>query len=107
MDDDRGTTMVLLHSEKGESLFNEAKPSIRFCKADVDKAIELDGIMATQCTIPNPQREQFFKDAHNMSFEQLINKYYPLSVKKQCIQCLKPVMHKLGILSHLKRFVSN
>ena len=106
MDDDRGTTMVLLHTDKGKNIFDETKPLIRFCKADLDKAIELDGVMATQCTIPNPQREQFFKDAHDLTFEQLINKYYPLSIKKRCIQCLKPIMHRLGVLNHLKRFIS-
>lgn len=106
MDDDRGTTMVLLHTEKGENLFNETKPFIRFNKADVEKAIKLDGIMATQCTVPNPQREQFFKDAQDIPFEQLIKKYFPLSIKKQCIQWLKPVIYKLGILNHLKRFIS-
>ena len=106
MDDDRGTTMVLLHTDKGKNIFDEAAPLIRFCKADVKKAIDLDGVMATQCTIPNPQREQFFKDAQDQTFEQLINKYYPLSIKKRCIQCLKPIMYRLGILNHIKRFIS-
>ena len=103
MDDDRGTTMVLLHSDKGQKLFEEAQPSIRFCKADVNKAIDLDGIMAIKSTTPNPKREQFFNDVNTLPFEQLIEKYFPLSLKKRIVQWLKPLLYKTGILSHIKR----
>lgn len=103
MDDDLGTTMVLLHSGKGQKLFEETKPFIRFCKADVNKAIGLDGIMAIKSTTPNSQREQFFNDANSLSFEQLIEKYFPLSLKKCVIQWLKPLLYKTGVLSHVKR----
>lgn len=105
MDDDYGTTMVLLHTEKGMNLFNEIKPLIRFCKADVRKAIELDGIMASKCPTINPQREQFFKDVNNMPFDALIKKYFPLSLKKIIVQCFKPLLYKTGILNKIKRIL--
>lgn len=104
MDDDKGTTMVLIHTEKGEKLFNETIPLIRYCKADVNKAIELDGIMAIQCPIPNVKRTQFFKDVNRMD-KELINKYFPLSLKKSIVQLVKPILYKFNILKNLKRIL--
>lgn len=105
MDDDCGTTMTLLHTEKGENLFNETQPLIYYCKANVDKAIELDGIMATQCPPKNPQREQFFDDVNSMQYEQLIRKYFPLSPKRYLVQLTKPFLYKIKILNHIKRIL--
>lgn len=105
MDDDRGTTMVLLHSEKGERLFKETESLIRYCNVDVEKAIELDGIMAIQCPSPNPEREQFFRDVNSMPFDKLMDRYFPFSYKKSIVQFVKPFMHKMGILNKMKRIM--
>ena len=105
MDDDLGTTMVLIHTEKGSNLFNEIKTLVRYCKADVKKAIDLDGIMAVQCPIPNPRRTQFFRDINSLEYEDLINRYFPVSFKKSIVQSVKPILYKLGILHKLKRIL--
>ena len=97
--------MVLLHSEKGERLFKESESLIRYCNEDVEKAIELDGIMAIQCPSPNPEREQFFRDVNSMPFDKLMDRYFPFSYKKSIVQFVKPFMHKMGILNKMKRIM--
>jgi hypothetical protein len=105
MDDDKGTTMVLLHSEKGKNVFEKVKPQLRHCSANVEKAIELDGVMAINNTTPNLCREQFFEDMDKLDMPQLIDKYFPLSIKKRLVFLLKPILHKTGLLNVLKRFI--
>ncbi|MCL2327839.1 MAG: Coenzyme F420 hydrogenase/dehydrogenase, beta subunit C-terminal domain [Bacteroidetes bacterium] len=106
MDDDKGTTMVLLHSEKGNSVFEEIKATLKYCPANVEKAIKLDGIMVENSTIPNTHREDFFNDIDKLEVPQLIEKYFPLSMKKRLVFLFKPMLYKIGLLSLLKRFLN-
>lgn len=106
MDDDKGTTMVLIHSQKGADLFEKIKEDIRCHKVSVDKAIEIDGDMAIQCPKPNPLRKQFFQDARTMGFDDLIAKYYPLSLRNRMVVLVKPLMYRLGLLNYLMRYIA-
>lgn len=103
MDDDKGTTMVLIHSDRGRKLFDMIKQNLRFCPAKVEKAIDLDGVMAVECTKSNPKREAFFKDLDVLDMRQIINKYFPLTLKKRLVFALKPLFYHLGLIKVLKR----
>lgn len=39
MDDDKGTSVVLVHSTKGQKMFEDLKEQMRYCEAEVDKAL--------------------------------------------------------------------
>lgn len=103
MDDDKGTTMVLIHSEEGLRLFEEAKSLLRYCSVDVTKAIRLDGIMAISSPKPNSQRKQFFIDVDALTMPQLIERYFPLTFKKRLVFIFKPLLSKMGLVKFLKR----
>lgn len=103
MDDDRGTTWVLVQSEKGKNFFENIKPQLRYVSAPVETAIQLDGMLATHCTTPNPKREEFFQDWNTMELEDLIDKYFPWTMKKQITDIVKPILGKLGLIRFVKR----
>lgn len=105
LDDDKGSTWVIIQSERGKQLFENVADKIRFCHAEVSTAIELDGDMATECPVPSPMRKQFFRDYNVLSFEELVNKYSPQSFKSIFIGFMKPIMHKFGVLNTIKRLI--
>ena len=105
LDDDKGSTWVIVQSERGKQLFEKVADKIRFCQAEVSAAIELDGDMATECPVPSPMRTQFFRDYKALGFEELVNKYSPKSLKSILIGFMKPIMHKLGVLNTIKRLI--
>lgn len=104
-DDDKGTTWVLVQSEKGMKLFERIKQNAKIKEAPVEMAIELDGQLALQSTIPNPLRTQFFIDAQQIEMNELIKKYFPLTLKKRITSVTKPLLYKLGLLDKLKRII--
>lgn len=103
MDDDKGTTWILLQSERSKRLFMDIKSKLHYKEAPVDKAIGLDGFFATHCTTPNPQRDNFFRDMNAMNIEMLINKYFPLTFTRKMVNMLKPLFHQLGLIKIIKR----
>ncbi len=104
MDDDKGTTMMLIHSENGLRIFNQIKPKIRFCKADVNEAIRLDGKMALKCPPVNSRRKEFFEDSEMLSINQLAKRYLPQSATKRIFEILRPLFYNLGLLKKILQF---
>lgn len=104
-DDDKGTTWVLVQSEKGMKLFDRIKQNAKIKETSAEKAIELDGQLALHSTIPNPLRAQFFTDAQQLEMNELIKRYFPLTLKKRITFFIKPLLYQLGLLDKLKRII--
>lgn len=82
-DDDKGTSLVIVNSKKGQDLFESIKDKIRYEETDIEEAIKHNPSMIKASTMPNT-RETFFKDINNMDIESAIKKNLPkekLSVK--------------------------
>ncbi len=105
MNDDKGTTIVILHSKKGKQIFNQIKHKLVYCKVDTNKAIKLDGIMALQNPPKNKKRKLFFSDLDIHTIQQLNTTYIPLTIKRRIILFLKPVLYRFGILKTLKQLI--
>lgn len=103
MDDDKGTTNVLVHTEKGKNIFAEISDQVNYCYVDVNKAISLDGKMVLNSATPNEHRDEFFNDLDDLSLKELMNKFFPMSIKDKIKYTSKPILYKLGILNYLKR----
>ena len=63
MDDDRGTSLVLVNSEQGRAQI-EALKIEEICKVDPAEAVKENGGFAEAVTIP-AKREEFFKGVHS------------------------------------------
>ena len=80
MSDDRGTSLVLVHSDKGKVLFDAAKNDIVFCKTELKEAIALNSA-AVKSANKNPFRNLFFRDLNTIPFDILVKKYCRVKLK--------------------------
>lgn len=74
MNDDKGTSLVIINSEKGEKLFNEIKEKLVLKETNLEKAINFNKSMIKSVVIPKT-RESFFKDLDQLEFDKLAKKY--------------------------------
>lgn len=103
MDDDKGTTNVLVHTEKGKNIFDEVKDRLNYCYVDCNKAISLDGEMILNSAYPNKRRDEFFDDLDDLYLIDLVNKYLPITKKDKLKSIVKPILYNIGILKRIKR----
>lgn len=78
MDDDKGTSRVLCHTEKGKMLIESINRIAKCREVEPDKLIKGSKEMFHSVK-KNPKREQFFNDAQVMSGTELFAKYYPIN----------------------------
>lgn len=80
MDDNIGTTRILIHTEKGQKIFNEIKDNFNYKEIEVDKIVS-DSKELVNSTKLNSCNEKFFEDLNKMDINQLFIKYFPDTVK--------------------------
>lgn len=106
MTDDKGTTLLIVHSKKAEELLKQID-CIKLQQIDFERALELNGgskkSMYLESAKPNERRKEFYKDFKQLSYEKLINKYCPKTVKTKIKSNLKPILYRLGILNKIKQ----
>ncbi len=102
MDDDKGTTRILIHSEKGRKIFDEIRESL--VAKEVDSDILTKGVREmTHSVNTNVKRVEFFNDANKMSGADLFEKYFPKTMKTRIERNLRIILCKIGIYSWAKR----
>lgn len=84
LDDNKGTSLVITKSEKGEFLFSNIKQQFKYQQTDF-KTVECRTETFYTCSSPHYKREDFFKKVTIQNIEKLINKYlkhsYPISIR--------------------------
>lgn len=90
MFDDKGTSLVLVHTEKGQQLFDQIREDLRICETDTQKALNFNPAFS-RSSMPNKNREKFLKDIHTKDFVKTVNKYRP----KHPLRVLKAAIKKL------------
>lgn len=101
MDNDKGVTRIIVHSEKGESLM-ESIGGYAYIKA-----IEPDRLLkgVKEFVTPadeNPRRSEFFKDLDILSPKELFNKYFPVTAKTKFEKHIRLLMLRIGLYKQLK-----
>ena len=94
MDDDRGTSLVLIHSEKGHTIWSEIENQIVSEAIEPEKALIYNS-SATESSAVHPNRSRFFNSYQkNANFPKLIQKLVPDEKKPSIIR---------RVLSKIKR----
>lgn len=93
MFDNIGTSLVLINNEKGKRFFDSIEQKLRSAKLPYETALAGNPSILQPLQTPKIDRKAFFKDAEEMDFRQLSDKYFPdrrtvLSVKKKIKKCL-------------------
>ncbi|ACX76241.1 4Fe-4S binding domain protein [Fibrobacter succinogenes subsp. succinogenes S85] len=76
MDDNKGTSVVLLNSNHGKTLFDSIADKIVQCESKLEYAIEGNPCIVRSSN-PHPKRAEFFANLDKCSMDDLINKYSP------------------------------
>lgn len=101
MDDDKGTTKLLIHTAKGKRVFENIKNDVRYLKIDADILTEGVNEMI-ESVKPNPLRLQFMNDLNSITSKELFNKYFPDNIRVKLERNLRIATNKLGIYKFSK-----
>lgn len=92
LDDDRGTSMLLVNSDKGRELFNTAKENLEVYKKDFDSIFEGNPMFTDSVVIPD-KGHNFLRDLDNIAFSKCIKRYtralFWKKVPRKVIQLIK------------------
>lgn len=115
MDQDKGTSLVMVNSEKGLKLFESIKDSIECREFSIEEARQGNPAMDGSLKAAKPNRKEFFEALDKEKFENVAKKYFPpvpslfTKVKRRLglIKSLIKIFSMLGIsFSSWKTFAS-
>lgn len=99
MDDDKGTSLVLINSVKGQVLWNAISKESKFAKVDVEDALRYNPSAIKSVDEPE-KRRHVMDEIWSEPFEFVINKYLyvstPTRIMRKIRRCLSKV--KYGVL---------
>lgn len=103
LDDNIGTSMILINTNKGQNFFDtiKNKMDIKEFPAQIAFRANYNVIMGNCCTEPkNYNREQMFKDMDIMRFDDVAQKYFP-NIKSENSDLRYFVRRLLSLVYHV------
>lgn len=102
INNDKGTTRVLIHSDKGRKVFEETKDRFRY------KVINPDDLIAgtkemIQSVDYNSKRELFFRDANVITANNLFEKYFADTFETRFERSVRLIANRMGIYPFVRR----
>ena len=95
MYDDKGTSLVIINSDKGRELFNIIKNKLKYIDTDLDQALVYNPAMIKSVN-HNPNEEDFINNIDSMNIDELVNKYVPkLSLYSRIINKVKFIAKRM------------
>lgn len=90
MDDDTGTSLLMIHSKKGENLLEAIRKDILIEEVDYQVVPQTNPSMERSAR-PHRDRSKFFEDLGRISFKELVEKLAKpgFSVKRSLVKLLK------------------
>lgn len=102
MDNDRGATKVLIHSEKGRNLFKEALQELNYLAVNAD-SLASSSVEMIASVQPPARRGEFFSDAQVLSGTDLFEKWFPETMKVKLEHSFRLACYQLGIYDLVKK----
>lgn len=105
MDDDKGTTRVLCHTEKGNLIIQEIGDMVKCKEVSAEKIVK--GVKEMFSSIEmNEKRRQFFDEAQQLDGKALFNKYYPITIRVKIKTEIRKILLISGMYSISKRILN-
>lgn len=94
MNDDKGTSLVIINSKKGLDIFDEIKENIVYKEVDFEEAIKYNKSMYESSSKPKNREEFFASVDKEEDFKRIIKKFVPSNnifakVKRKMIEKIK------------------
>lgn len=80
LDNNIGTSMILLNSKKGEKYFELVKEDLEYKETKFESILAGNGALTSPLSTPKINRTEFFEDLDKGTFEEVTEKYFPLSL---------------------------
>lgn len=95
MDDDKGTSLIVIHSEKGKQLFDELSEKMILNEVNLNEAIKYNSSMIKSVKY-NEKRNSFFAELNSgKELTDLIRIYTKISFEKRVKNKIKSIIKKL------------
>ena len=101
MDDDRGTSLVLLHSSKGVELFNSIKEDLIYEEVDEESALRFN-VAYDKCSESNASREAFLAEIDSVNFDVIVKRYTKISIRYRFNRLINRVGRKLNKIRNIQ-----
>lgn len=105
LDNDIGTTKLLIHTLKGRDCFKQIQEKFTVCQVSSERLTAGTREMYKSVRY-NIKREDFFKDAISMTGTELFKKHFSDSVKIKLERTCRRVCIQIGIYSYIKNMVN-
>ena len=92
LDDGRGTSLVVVHSEKGKALFERLKENLVYREVDLEAAIQHNSAMIMSVAA-EPQREAFIREVNEKGFSAA-KKYVRVPLMQSMKRFVKSILGK-------------
>lgn len=99
MDQDKGTSLVMVNSNKGQKLFDSIKDKITWKEFSMQEAELGNPAIKRSLTHPSIDRNLFFNDINNLTFDKVAAKYF--LKREEQVNLLQKTKIRLGLLYHL------
>lgn len=108
MDDDKGTSLVIVHSEKGQELLSKIVDRLVLVSVELENAIRYNTAMIQSVTV-HPYRDEFFKQLGTERIDRLIDRLckdrFAERAKATTKSVLRRVLIKFGLFDTVRRLV--
>lgn len=104
LNENLGATRMLIHSIKGNQIFDKIKDDFYYKEIQPDLAVKNVNEMVNSPGFNN-RRESFFKDLSKKDFMQLTQEYFPITIKIRIRVMARRVLNKLKLDGVIKRAV--
>lgn len=95
-DEKSGATRMLIHSPKGERVFDSIKGEYIF--EEINPATLVSGLTElSKSPKAHPKKEIFFNDFQNLEMNELINKYFPNSFNVKIKKQMRLFLNRIGM----------
>ncbi len=96
LDDDKGTSLIMVNSNKGLKYFEKIKDNIFYEEKNINEIYEGNGCFNKSVKI-NRKSESFLKELDDTNFSELIKKYGKISILEKTILKSKKILKKVLI----------
>lgn len=102
LDDNQGTSHVMIHSQKGERIIKELAETLTLYEVDLNEAVESEPAMV-ECAKPSKLRHDFFSSI--ASGQDVFDIYFKENIKIKIERFLRKILSKTGLYSLVKRMI--
>lgn len=96
MYDNKGTSLLIVNSEKGKKIFGLISDSTINKEVDLDTAISFNSAAIKSVTMPK-KRDDFFAELNSISAKKLFNKYCKPTAKQKIRRAVGGILRKMKL----------